>query len=40
MKHVNVSLFVPHLGCPHACIFCNQKTISGHTEPLKESDIV
>ncbi len=40
MKHVNVSLFVPHLGCPHACIFCNQKTISGHTEPLKTQDII
>ena len=40
MKHVNVSLFVPHLGCPHTCIFCNQKTISGHTEPLKKEDII
>ena len=34
MKHVNVSLFVPHLGCPHDCIFCNQRTISGKSEPL------
>lgn len=40
MKHVNVSLFVPHLGCPNSCIFCNQKTISGKTEPLKCEDIV
>ena len=22
-------LFVPHLGCPHLCVFCNQNTISG-----------
>ncbi len=29
MKHRNVALFVPHIGCPHACSFCNQKTISG-----------
>ena len=29
MKHANVALFVPHKGCPHACSFCNQKTISG-----------
>lgn len=40
MKHVNVSLFVPHLGCPNSCIFCNQKTISGKTEPLNCEDIV
>lgn len=40
MKHINVSLFVPHLGCPHACIFCNQKTISGCTEPLRKEDII
>lgn len=40
MKHVNVSLFVPHLGCPHTCIFCNQKTISGCTKPIAKEDIV
>ncbi len=40
MKHINVSLFVPHLGCPNSCIFCNQKTISGKCEPLKNEDIV
>lgn len=40
MKHINVSLFVPHLGCPNACIFCNQKTISGKCEPLKIEDII
>lgn len=40
MKHINVSLFVPHLGCPNSCIFCNQKAISGKTQPLKCEDIV
>ena len=40
MKHINVSLFVPHLGCPNSCIFCNQKTISGKCEPLKNEDII
>ncbi len=39
MKHINVALFVPHQGCPHACSFCNQKTISGKTRPLTLSDI-
>lgn len=29
MSHSNVAIFVPHLGCPHNCSFCNQRTISG-----------
>lgn len=32
-KHVNIPIFVPHMGCPHACVFCNQRTISGHDKP-------
>lgn len=39
MKHRNVSLFVPHEGCPHACTFCNQKAISGQTKALTEDEI-
>lgn len=40
MKHTNISLFVPHLGCPHQCSFCNQRSISGKTQPLKPEDVV
>lgn len=29
-KHYNIPIFIPHLGCPNACAFCNQRTISGH----------
>ncbi len=29
MRHANIAFFVPHLGCPHQCSFCNQKNISG-----------
>ena len=29
MKHSNISVFVPHVGCPHKCSFCDQRTISG-----------
>lgn len=29
MKKGNISLFIPHLGCPHKCSFCNQNTITG-----------
>ena len=28
-KHVNLPIFIPHLGCPNQCVFCNQRTISG-----------
>ena len=29
MKHSNISIFIPHIGCPHKCSFCDQNTISG-----------
>ena len=29
MKHANISIFIPHIGCPHRCSFCDQRTISG-----------
>ncbi len=28
-KHANIPIFIPHLGCPNQCVFCNQKIISG-----------
>ena len=28
-KHANIPIFIPHLGCPNQCVFCNQRTISG-----------
>lgn len=31
MKHSNIAFFVPHVGCPHTCSFCNQRSISGTT---------
>jgi len=30
MRNINVPIFIPHLGCPNDCVFCNQRTISGH----------
>lgn len=29
MRHINIPIFIPHLGCPNTCVFCNQRTISG-----------
>lgn len=31
-----IPVFIPHAGCPHQCIFCNQKTISGQAETSLE----
>ncbi len=28
-KHKNLSIFIPHLGCPNQCSFCDQHSISG-----------
>ena len=29
MRKVNIPIFVPHRGCMHDCVFCNQKRITG-----------
>lgn len=31
-RHINVPIFIPHLGCPNDCVFCNQRKISGKNE--------
>ena len=37
MRRGNISIFVPHQGCPCACSFCNQKTITGQgTQPTAD----
>jgi len=28
-KIIVIPVFIPHLGCPHTCVFCNQKKIAG-----------
>ena len=38
-KHI-VPIFIPHKGCPHDCVFCNQKKISGHEEPPSEQEVI
>lgn len=39
MKKGNISIFVPHMGCPCVCSFCNQKTITGKNESPTAQDV-
>lgn len=32
-----VPVFIPHAGCPHRCIFCNQKLVTGQSEKHLET---
>ena len=32
-KNRIIPIFVPHLGCPNDCVFCNQRRISGRMTP-------
>ncbi len=34
-----IPVFVPHLGCPNDCVFCNQRRISGSTTPARPEDV-
>lgn len=38
-KQYIIPIFVPHLGCPNDCIFCNQKSISGQTKQVTKDDV-
>lgn len=39
MKHSNIAFFIPHLGCPHLCSFCNQRSISGTALPPSSEEV-
>ncbi|MCI5222778.1 MAG: radical SAM protein [Candidatus Electrothrix sp. AR4] len=35
-----IPIFIPHEGCPHCCVFCNQRRISGFAEkPVTAEDV-
>ena len=38
-KQYIIPIFVPHLGCPNDCTFCNQKSISGVQKGVTEDDV-
>lgn len=39
MKQTNLSIFIPHIGCPHRCSFCDQKSISGTQKAPRGEDV-
>ena len=38
-KNYVIPIFVPHLGCPHDCSFCNQNKISGEKNQVTKDDV-
>jgi histone acetyltransferase (RNA polymerase elongator complex component) len=34
-----IPIFITHAGCPHQCVFCDQKNITGTTKPIDASSI-
>lgn len=38
-KHYIIPVFVPDLGCPHQCVFCNQKKITGQEEVPSQDEV-
>ena len=39
-KQYIIPIFVPHLGCPNDCTFCNQRKISGQMKNITENDVI
>lgn len=43
MKHFNIPIFIPHLGCPYDCIYCDQRVIAAQLnapEPHQVAHII
>lgn len=38
-KEKILPFFIPHLGCPNDCIFCNQRAITGEQNPISIDEI-
>ena len=38
-KHAIIPVFIPHIGCPHACVFCNQNAITARTADVVPDDV-
>lgn len=40
MKNYNIPIFIPHLGCPFDCVFCNQRRITGRGTDVTPEEVV
>ncbi|HBK53648.1 MAG TPA: radical SAM protein [Syntrophomonas wolfei] len=40
MKHINIPIFIPHLGCPFTCVFCDQNRISATRDIPGEMEVI
>ena len=38
-KELIIPIFIPHFGCKHLCVFCNQRKISGQNSLPKCEEI-
>ena len=38
-KHAIIPIFIPHRGCGHSCVFCNQKAITARTDDVTPKDV-
>lgn len=39
MSYPIIPIFIPHVGCPHNCVFCNQKRIAGTMKAPEPSEV-
>jgi histone acetyltransferase (RNA polymerase elongator complex component) len=39
-EHYIIPFFIPHVGCPHGCVFCNQKRITGTGDMVQPSEVL
>jgi histone acetyltransferase (RNA polymerase elongator complex component) len=38
-KNLIIPVFIPHAGCPHVCVFCNQNRISGSLNAPSSTEV-
>ena len=39
-KHFNIPIFIPNMGCPHTCVFCDQKKIAGKNSFPSSDEVI
>ena len=38
-KRITIPVFIPHSGCPHCCVFCNQWRVTGLSEKVTSDSV-